>query len=101
MSFVPLELLKSQLNIDHATDDALLTHKIAAAEEYAAAYLGVPLSSFNPFPATITEAILQLAAHLYENREAVLIGMSADYLPFGVVDFLRPYRKEVTGHVPE
>lgn len=29
----PLTLLKSHLNVDHDLDDALLNHKLAAAEE--------------------------------------------------------------------
>ncbi|TCM57829.1 putative phage protein (predicted DNA packaging) [Rhizobium sp. PP-F2F-G48] len=101
MTIVPLSLLKAQSNIDHDTDDALLSHKLAAAEEWCAAYLGKPLSGFDPLPATIVEAVLQLAAHLYENREAVLIGINAYDLPYGTIDFLRPYRVEVTGHVAE
>lgn len=101
MSIVTLSLLKSQLNIDHDTDDALLQHKIAAAEDWTAGYLGKPLADFNPVPAGIVEAVLQLASHLYENREAVLIGVSAYDLPYGVTDFLRPYRVEVTGYVAE
>ncbi|MBM3089254.1 phage gp6-like head-tail connector protein [Ensifer sp. T173] len=101
MSIVTLPLLKSQLNIDHDADDALLEHKIAAAEDWTAGYLGKPLADFNPVPAGIVEAVLQLAAHLYENREAVLIGVNAYELPYGVIDFLRPHSVVVTGHVAE
>jgi uncharacterized phage protein (predicted DNA packaging) len=98
MTIVTLSLLKSQLNLDTTTDDALLEHKIAAAEDWTAAYLGKPLADFDPVPAGIVEAVLQLASHLYENREAVLIGQGGSELPYGVTDFLRPHRIEVTGH---
>ena len=94
----PLTLLKSHLNVDHDLDDALLNHKLAAAEEYVVGsiettYLGGTL------PASVTEAILQLAALWYEQREAVAIGVSVAPIPFGVHDLLRPYREAVTGHV--
>jgi len=101
MTIVALPLLKSQLNLDHDSDDALLLHKIAAAEDWTAAYLGKPLAGFDPVPAGIVEAVLQLASHLYENREAVLIGVGGSEMPYGVTDFLRPHRMEVTGHVSE
>ena len=101
MTIVSLSLLKSQLNLDHDSDDALLEHKISAAEDWTAAFLGKPLAGFSPMPAGIIEAVLQLASHLYENREAVLIGISASQLPYGVTDFLRPHRMEVTGYVAD
>jgi hypothetical protein len=36
--------------------------------------------------------VLQLTAHLYQNREASLIGVTASALPFGFLDLLAPYR---------
>ncbi|MDW9841140.1 phage gp6-like head-tail connector protein [Sinorhizobium meliloti WSM1022] len=101
MSIVTLSLLKSQLNIDHDVDDALLQHKIAAAEDWTSAYLGRSLAGFDFVPAGVVEAVLQLASHLYENREAVLVGVNAYELPYGVIELLRPHRIEVTGHVAE
>ncbi len=41
---------------------------------------------------------MQMAAHLYQNREAALIGVNIYNLPYGIEGFLRKYRKEVTGH---
>ena len=43
-------------------------------------------------PAPLKEAVRQLAGHLYENREATLVGTGASALPFGVMDLLGPYR---------
>ncbi|MDW4548835.1 head-tail connector protein [Defluviimonas sp. D31] len=96
----PLALLKSHLNVDHDLDDALLEHKLAAAETWVTCtieptYLGGGL------PAPVTEAILQLAALWYEQREAVAIGVSVAPIPFSVHDLLRPYREAVTGHVAQ
>lgn len=93
----PLSLLKSQLNLEHDLDDALLAHKLAAAELWAGSHMGVPFDVTN---AAQVEAVLQLAAYWYEVRES-----AADlYLrpaPFGVYELLAPYRVQVTGHVPE
>lgn len=43
-------------------------------------------------PAPLCEAIKQLAAHWYENREAVLIGTQAFALPLSLFDLVGPYR---------
>lgn len=86
-------LLKSQLNLVGDDDDALLSHKIAAAEQWISDQIGKDLAEFDPIPATLTEAVLQLAAHWYEQREAVLIGIGANEVPFGVRELIRPYRE--------
>lgn len=93
MSILPLSLLKAQLRIEHDADDALLEHKIAAAEAWIADFVGKPLADFDPLPATLTEATLQLAGHWYAQREAVSFGETGADIPFGVVDVLRPYRE--------
>ena len=98
MTITSLTLLKQHLNVDHDLDDALLAHKLAAAEAWVLG--GVePTYAVDPLPAPVTEAILQLAALWYEQREAAAIGVSVAAIPFGVHDLLRPYREAVTGHV--
>lgn len=87
---VDLDLAKAQLNIVGTDDDALLTHKIGAAEAWLAGYIGGPLP--DPLPADLVEAVLQLAAHWFENREATAYGASVNEVPFGVVDLARQYR---------
>ena len=89
---VTVALLKSQLNLTGTDDDALLAHKIAAAEQWIADQIGVELVTLEPIPATITEAVLQLAAHWYEQREAVLIGINSNEVPFGVREIIGSYR---------
>ncbi|MBY3070749.1 phage gp6-like head-tail connector protein [Rhizobium laguerreae] len=113
MTIVTLSLLKAHLSTDDLLDgnalgdlasgtDELLQHYLKAAEAWASGYLGLPLSDFEPdVPGDIEQAILQMAAHLYQNREAALVGVNAYDLPFGIVDFLRKYRREVTGRAPE
>lgn len=95
MTITPVALLKAQLTLDHDLDDALLQHKLAVAEEWIASFIGMALP--DPLPAPITEAALQLAAYWYQQREAASFGVSTMAVPFGVHDFLRPYRAAITG----
>lgn len=82
--------LKAHLNLTTDTDDALLTKKIAAAEAWIVKYTGEEMPEV--VEDDLKEAVRQLAAHLYENREATLIGITASELPFGLLDLLAPYR---------
>jgi uncharacterized phage protein (predicted DNA packaging) len=84
--------LKSHLNVTTDTDDELIAGKIAAAEGWIAAFTGADWPPAEPVPGALKEAIRQLAAHLYENREASLVGVTAQQLPFGLLDLLAPYR---------
>ena len=86
--------LKAHLNISTDMDDGLLSDKIAASSEWIAQYTGIPIDA-SDMPAPVNEAIRQLAAHLYENREATLVGVTAQSLPFGLLDLLMPYREWV------
>ncbi|MGR9434786.1 head-tail connector protein [Rhizobium leguminosarum] len=113
MTIVTLSLFKAHLGTDDLLDenalgdlangtDELLQHYLEAAEARASGYLGFPLSDFEPaVPVDVKQAILQIAAHLFQNREAVLIGVNAYELPYGIDDFLRKFRREVTGYVAE
>ena len=94
---VSIANLKAHLNLTtDATDadDALLGDKIAASAEWIAQYTGIPIDATD-MPAQVKEAIRQLAAHLYENREATMVGVSVQSLPFGLLDLLMPYREWV------
>ncbi|MDN2580241.1 hypothetical protein [Aquibium sp. ELW1220] len=44
-------------------------------------------------PEPLREAVLQLAAQLYQHRAAALVGESAASIPFGVGDMLGEYRE--------
>jgi hypothetical protein len=72
--------------------DALLQQKLDAAQAWIAGYIGQDLADLDPLPANVKEAILRLAADLYENREASIVGVSAETLPFGVADLLAAVR---------
>ncbi|KAA3529020.1 phage gp6-like head-tail connector protein [Agrobacterium tumefaciens] len=113
MSIVTLSLLKAHLGTDDLIDegalgdlangtDELLQHYLEAADAWASGYLGFPVTDLGPtIPADVKQAVMQMAAHLYQNREAALIGVNVYELPFGVDGFLRKYRKEVTGRGTE
>lgn len=90
---VTAQQLRRQLNLDaDLEEDAFLEGKIAAAESWIEAFIGTTFAELNPLPAALREAVLQLAAHLFANREAVLVGVSASEMPFGVIDLIRPWR---------
>lgn len=112
MSIVTLSLFKAHLGTDDLIEadalgdlangtDELLQHYLEAAEAWASGYLGFPITDLNPVPADVKQAVMQMAAHLYQNREAALIGVNVYELPFGIDGFLRKYRKEVTGRGTE
>lgn len=81
--------IKAQLNIDHSEDDALLQGKLDAAMAWCAAYVG---PFHNPNSHIFDEAVLQLAAAWYEQREAVVYGDTGRSVPFGVIDLLNVIR---------
>lgn len=93
-----VEELKQQLNLTPdlgADDDALLGRKIAAAQGYIERLLGYAIETTYPdaVPAPLVEAVSQLAAHWYENREATLVGITGQDLPFGVWPIIAEYRE--------
>jgi uncharacterized phage protein (predicted DNA packaging) len=93
-----LDDLKAQLNILDDADDALLTRKLAAAEAFVTSDTGADtLISYDDAPADLQEAILMLASHWYENREASVVGVSAALLPLGYRELILPHRTWVFG----
>jgi hypothetical protein len=98
MTTTPLGLLKAQLTLDHDLDDALLSRKLAVAEEWIGNFVGTPFADHAPVPASLTEAALQLGAFWYVQREGASdIRLTA--VPFGVLELLAPYKEQVTGYV--
>ncbi|MFN3362826.1 MAG: head-tail connector protein [Allorhizobium sp.] len=87
---ITVEDLKRHLNIQHVEDDQLLADKIIAATSCVENFIGGNI--YIPYPEPIKEAIRQLAAHFYDNREPVVIGQQVYSLPYGVFDLVGPYR---------
>lgn len=92
---IDLATAKEHLNIIDTTDDVLIGRKIDAAESHINRLLGFSMETEyadSEVPADLKEAILQLVAHWYENREASLVGISAQALPNGLEDIIREHR---------
>lgn len=96
---VSLEEMKAHLNIIDTVDDDLIASKIAAAEAHLARQLGFDMEEEYPagVPADLKEAIRQLAAHWYENREATAAGISISTVPLSVEEIVRERRRYVFG----
>lgn len=88
--------LKAQLNLTDEGDDELLTRYVAAAEKFTANFVGgeTPVT-YSSAPADLCQAVLLLAAHWYENREATLVGVSAHELPLGFHELANAHREWV------
>lgn len=85
-----LNTAKQHLNVTFDSDDSLIEAKLEAAKSWTEAYTGEEITENTPAP--VNQAVLMLTAHLYANREAAIIGMTADALPFGFLALLDPYR---------
>lgn len=99
---VDVTILKQQLNatgIPGTDDDALIERKIKAAQDHIERLLGFKIEETyggtdqDPIPPALVEAVCQLAAHWYENREATLVGVNGQELPFGVWQIVNEYRE--------
>lgn len=97
--------LKAHSNISGTGDDALLTRYIAAAKARIEASLGFKIDDVERFPTGTPDdlelAVLMLAAHFYENREASLVNVTAQILPLGVTDIIADYRNYTFGLVDD
>lgn len=93
MSLVLLATAKQHLNVTTDDDDEIIQAKIDAAEAHIETIVGGTL--YNWVTPDVREAILQLTGHFYENREATLVGVSAEEIPFGVWQLLAAYREYV------
>lgn len=99
---VDLELMKAQLGITEDMgdiDDALITHAIEAAQDHIERLLGYKIEEVyggtdqDPVPPSLKQCVMLTAASWYENREAVLVGVSGQELPFGVWPIVNEYRE--------
>lgn len=92
---VTVDQAKAHMNIVGDDDNDLITSKIEAAESYVNRRLGFVMATeyaADAAPPDLVEAVLQIIAHWYENREGVLVGVGAQTLPHGVDDIIREHR---------
>lgn len=98
MAIVTLSEAKAHLGVTDDVDDDLITGKIEAAQAHLESWLGYLIEarfggeSPPSIPADLKEAVLSLAAHLYENREASLVGLSISTVPLSVRDIIAARR---------
>lgn len=102
MSLTPLELLRKQTYTDDCAteqipgDDRYLQGLLDAAEEWVSMYTHRPLGELCDGSGTlrpsVSHAVLMLAAHWYNQREAAVTG-SMSPAPYGIDTLLRPFRR--------
>lgn len=96
MAIVTLSEMKAELGITDDADDAMITAKIGEAQAYIEQVLGYGIEAqFPTVPADLKAAVKMQAAHLYENREATIAGVSLQIVPSGLDDILRERRSYV------
>lgn len=88
--YVDLQELKEHLKIDVDVEDNYLVTLIEAAEDAVKNHIGVDLAYYvavnGDLPSALKQAVLIMAANLYNNRESIAytsvysIPMSLDYL---------------------
>ncbi|SDY18206.1 head-tail connector protein [Citreimonas salinaria] len=100
MAIVTLQEIKEQLSFTDdigSVDDALLDRKIHAAQNHVERLLGFKIEETfggvdqDPIPPLLVEAVSQLAAWWYENRETA--GEASREAPFGVREMITEYRE--------
>lgn len=93
---IDLNALKEHCNVTGTDDDNVLSRSLSGAQKHLERLLGFALDDVVEFPtgtpADVEMAVLQLAAHWYENREASLVGVSAQVLPLSVTEIVAEYR---------
>jgi len=95
--------LKQQLNVTGYDEDQFIADKFDAAIAFTSQHVGTldpdtgePVTlTWDAAPAELRQAILMLAAHWYENREATLVGISATDTPLGYWDLVTLHRRWV------
>ncbi|MDW9645443.1 phage gp6-like head-tail connector protein [Sinorhizobium meliloti] len=94
MAIVTLAEMKAELGITTTTDDAMITAKIDEAQAWIESFLGYAIETEFPVdvPADLAMAVKAQAAHLYENREATIVGLNIQLAPNGVADVIRNRR---------
>ena len=101
MATVDISLLKQHVKADDFCDDDLyLAHLLDAAEQYVTEATNrssdelLAMGDGEHLPATLQQAILLIAGHWYNQREAVS-GVQMAEVPYTLQALIKPYRKLV------
>jgi len=96
MAIITLDEMKEHLawTDDLGTDDdAVIQRCVDGAQMLIEAHLGHSIAeTYDTTPAPLGVAVAMLAAHFYENREAVVTGTIATPLPWAVDSIVDAYR---------
>lgn len=99
MATVDLALLKQHVRADDfSDDDQYLAHLLEAAEQYVTAATNrsgdelLELGDGENLPAMLQQAVLLIAGHWYNQREAVS-GVQMAEVPYTLQALIKPYRK--------
>lgn len=92
MAIVSLAEQKTHMRVDFEEDNAPIQALIDAAQAHLEQLLGYEIETeFPTVPSDLTEAVMQLAASWYENREATSGDVPGE-LPLGMWDIVRERR---------
>ena len=100
MSLTALSLLKVHVRADDfADDDQYLQHLLDAAEDHVATSTNRSLAELTEIgggelPMPLTHAVLLIAGHWYNQREAVA-GVAMAEVPYTLQALIKPYRRLV------
>lgn len=100
MATVDIALLKRHVRADDfSEDDVYLAHLLEAAETYVCSATNRTsdelVQADGKLPATLQQAVLMIAGHWYNQREAVS-GVQMAEVPYTLQALIKPYRKLVS-----
>lgn len=100
MATVDIALLKQHVRADDfSEDDVYLAHLLEAAETYVCSATNRTsdelVQADGKLPATLQQAVLMIAGHWYNQREAVS-GVQMAEVPYTLQALIKPYRKLVS-----
>ncbi|MEP7457070.1 head-tail connector protein [Phyllobacterium sp. SB3] len=95
MAIVTLEAMKAELGILDDVDDTMISAKIEESQAWLESFLGYAIADEYPdtVPADLVMAVKMQCAHMYENREATIAGVSIQLVPNGVDDIIANRRR--------
>ena len=99
MYLLSLEDLRDHLGVPGTHDDHILDQKLKGAQRHVERLLGYRIEDRfggedqEPVPDDLREAILQLAAWWYEQREAAVTGTIVQAAPHNLGDIVRELRE--------
>ncbi|WP_294610886.1 head-tail connector protein [uncultured Bacteroides sp.] len=100
MATVDIALLKQHVRADDfSDDDQYLQHLLEAAQQYVSNATNRTSDELaeiggGKLPATLQQAVLMIAGHWYNQREAVS-GVQMSEVPYTLQALIKPYRKLV------